>query len=64
MSTNNIEIENIKSVDVSRCDAKCVCAMIVSNVLAEKFCEGAVLSSCEDKTFIKWLERLREIDEE
>ena len=60
---NCIQIETIKETDVSECDALCICAMIVANVLAEKFCEGAILASCKDGTFIKWLERLREIDE-
>ena len=61
---NSIEIEKIKEVDCSRFDGRCVCAMIVANVLAEKFCEGAILASCKDKTFVNWLERLRELDEE
>jgi hypothetical protein len=60
---NSIEAETIKEVDCSKYDGQCVCAMIVANVLAEKFCEGAILDSCKDKTFVKWLERLRELDE-
>lgn len=61
LEENNIEIDTIKKVDISQCNAQCVCAMIVANVLAEKFCEGAILDSCKDKTFIKWLERLEEL---
>lgn len=60
---NSIEIETIKEVDISKCDGRCICAMIVANVLAEKFCEGAILGSCKDKTFVKWLKRLRKLDE-
>lgn len=60
---NSIEIETIKEVDCSLVDGRCICAMIIANVLAEKFCEGAILSSCKDRTFVKWLERLRELDE-
>ena len=60
---NSIEIETIKEIDCSKHDGRCVCAMIVANVLAEKFCEGAILDSCKDGTFIKWLERLKELDE-
>lgn len=63
LNANNIETERIKDIDVSNLDGDCVCAMIVANVLAEKFCEGAILESCKNKTFIKWLERLKEIDE-
>lgn len=63
LSENSIEIETIKEVDCSKFDGRCICAMIVANVLAEKFCEGAILGSCEDKTFVKWLKRLMELDE-
>ena len=62
LNANNIETETIKDIDVSNLDGDCVCAMIVANVLAEKFCEGAILKSCKDKTFVKWLERLKELD--
>ena len=61
---NAIEIEAIKEFDYSKCDGQCICAMIVANVLAEKFCDGAILKSCEDGTFVKWLGRLKELDEE
>ena len=64
LENNNIKIDTVKDTDVSRCDDKCVCAMIVANVLAEKFSEGAVLDSCKDGTFVKWLERLKELDGE
>lgn len=63
LKLNNIEIETIKDVDISKCDGQCICAMIVANVLAEKFCEGAILDSCKDGTFAKWLKRLKELDE-
>lgn len=62
LNENGIEIETIKKTDISKCNAQCICAMIVANVLAEKFCEGAILGSCKDKTFVKWLKRLQEID--
>ncbi len=62
LKANNIDIETIKSVDVSRLNGQCVCAMIVANVLAEKFCEGAILGSCKDGTFAKWLKRLQILD--
>ena len=61
LKENNIEIDTIKKVDFSGCNAQCVCAMIVANVLAEKFCEGAILDSCKDKTFLKLLERLENL---
>ena len=63
LNANRIDIDAIKNVDVSECNAQCVCAMIVANVRAEKFCEGAILGSCMDKSFLKWLERLKESDD-
>ena len=43
---------------------RCLFILIVANVLAEQCCEGAILGSCKDKTFVKWLNRLKELDEE
>ena len=60
---NDINIDTIKEVNVSRLNAQCICAMLVANVLAEKFCEGAILASCKDGTFEKWLHRLKDLDE-
>ena len=59
---NGIDMGEVKQADVSNLDAVCVCAMIVANIRAERFCDGAILSSCEDGTFKRWLARLKEID--
>ena len=62
LNTNNIDTMKIKEIDVSVLDGQCVCAMIVANVLAEKFCEGAILDSCKDGSFLKWLNYLKDLD--
>lgn len=62
LKRNDIDSSTIKDVDVETLESKCICAMIVANILAEHFCEGAIMDSCKDKTFLKWLERLRNLD--
>lgn len=57
-----IDMSEAKQADVSNIDAISLCALIVANVRAERFCDGAILSSCKDGTFIKWLNRLKELD--
>ena len=59
---NGIDMGEVKQADVSNLDAVCICAMIVANIRAERFCDGAILASCEDGTFKRWLARLKEID--
>ena len=57
-----IDMREAKQADITNIDAIGLCALIVANVRAERFCEGAILSSCKDGTFIKWLNRLKELD--
>lgn len=57
-----IDMSEAKQADITNIDAIGLCALIVANVRAERFCDGAILSSCKDGTFIKWLNRLKELD--
>lgn len=57
-----IDMSVAKQADITNIDAIGLCALIVANVRAERFCDGAILSSCKDGTFIKWLNRLKELD--
>ena len=45
-------------------DARCVCALLVGAVRAERFCDGALMSFFKDGSITRWLQRLKEIDEE
>ena len=54
----------MSEADVSRLDGKCVMAMIVGAVRAERFCDGALLSFFKDGNIEKWLMRLKEIEAE
>lgn len=45
-------------------DARCVCALLVGAVRAERFCDGALMAFFKDGSITRWLQRLKEIDEE
>lgn len=54
--------KSMSEADVSKLDAQCVMALIVGAVLAERFCDGALLGFFKDGSIQKWLTRLKEID--
>lgn len=53
----------MKRADVSTFDGKTVMALLLSAVRAERFCDGVLLGLCKDGSVIKWLERLKELDD-
>lgn len=56
--------QSMQEVDVSTRDGKCVMALIIGALRADRFCEGVLLSFFENGTMAKWLLRLKEIDGE
>jgi len=44
-------------------DAKCVMALIMGVIRAERFCEGVLLNFFQKGIIRKWLERLQAMDE-
>ncbi len=66
LEINNIkwEKESMQNTDVSSLDGKCVVALLVGTVRAERFCDGVLLSFFKSGVIKKWLLRLKEIDEE
>ena len=44
-------------------DARCICALLVGAVRAERFCDGALMAFFKDGSITRWLQRLKEIDE-
>lgn len=44
-------------------DALCVCALLVGSVRAERFCDGALKEFLENGSIIRWLKRLKDIDD-
>ena len=65
LNQNGIEwgSKSMSATDVSNKDARCVMALIMGAVRAERFCDGALLGFFKDGSIRKWLERLKEIDE-
>ncbi len=58
------DIQSMRYADVSALDGRTVMALLVGAVRAERFCDGALLAFCEDGSVAKWLQRLKELDEE
>ena len=44
-------------------DAKCICALLVGAVRAERFCDGALMAFFRDGSIKRWLQRLAELDQ-
>ena len=54
--------DTMSKADVSDKDAKCMIALLVGAIRAERFCDGALLGFLTDGSIVKWLRRLEEID--
>lgn len=65
LRANGIEwgMDSMSAKDVSVLDSKCIMAMLMGAVRAERFCDGALLGFFKKGCIKKWLERLKEIDE-
>ncbi len=62
---NGIECDSdsMSKVDVAILDGKCITALLMGVIRADRFSEGALLHFFETGTITKWLNRLKEIDE-
>ena len=65
MESNGLKWESrsMSEADVSNADGKLVMALLVGALRADRFCEGALLGFLKDGSVVRWLERLKEIDE-
>ncbi len=54
----------MEEADVSDKDAKCVIALLMGMTRAERFCDGAMLAFLKKGCVLRWLERLKDINEE
>lgn len=52
----------MQEADVTALDGKCIMALLMGAVRAERFSEGALLNFFERGTIEKWLLRLKEVD--
>lgn len=53
----------MRSADIDSLDGKSTLALILGAIRAERFCDGALLSFFKDGSILKWLKRLKDIDE-
>lgn len=57
------EIHQLDDVKISALDGRTVMALIVWAVRGERFCDGLLLSKFEDASMMKYLQRLKDIDD-
>lgn len=64
LKENGIEwgMDSMSTAAVKNLDAKCVLAMILGAVRAERFCDGSLLGFFANGSVIRWLERLKALD--
>ena len=64
LNANGIEWgkESMENAILDNLDAKCVLALILGAIRAERFCSGALLGFFESGAMIKWLIKLKELD--
>ena len=56
--------DSVWEMDVDQLDGKTVTALLLGAVRAERFSEGTLLHFCKDGSVVKWLKRLKELDED
>ena len=66
LKSNGLEwsSHSMEEADVSHADGKLVMALLVGALRADRFSEGTFLGFCEDGSVVRWLKRLKEIDDE
>ena len=55
--------ESMTAADVSELDGQAIMALVVGAIRADRFCEGTLLELLENGSVLRWLRRLKEIDE-
>jgi hypothetical protein len=55
--------DSMEAADVSSLDVKCVIALLMGAVRAERFGDGALLGFFKSECILRWLQRLKSIDE-
>lgn len=58
------ETQSMKSTDVSKLDGQTVMALLMAVTRAERFCDGAMLDFFETGYITKWIQRLKQIDDD
>ncbi|NLO82321.1 MAG: hypothetical protein GX094_04570 [Clostridiales bacterium] len=55
--------ESMRNVNTDALDEQCILALIMAAIRAERFCDGALFGFFSDGYILKWLKRLKEIDD-
>lgn len=65
LQANGIEwgYDSMMKADASVLDAKCILALLIASLRAERFCDGALLGFIKSGAVTRWLKRLQELDE-
>jgi len=65
LKSNGIKLdgESIKNMDIDSLNAQCALALIMCAINAERFCDGVFLRLLKDGFIVKWLKRLKDIDD-
>lgn len=58
------EYESMSGAIIEDLDARCICALLVGAVRAEKFCDGILIEFFKNGSITRWLTRLKEINRE
>ena len=65
LQANGIEwgYDSMMKADASVLDAKCILALLIASLRAERFCDGVLLGFIKNGAVTRWLKRLQELDE-
>ena len=65
MKANNIGFGGLdpKKVDIAESDAKIIMVLLMAVIRQDRFNEGLLLEYCQNGCVLRWLNRLKEIDE-
>lgn len=55
--------DSMMKADASGLDAQCILALLIASLMAERFCDGALLGFIKSGAVTSWLKRLQELDE-
>lgn len=66
LNSNGLEWSrrSMSEADISDADGKLVMALLMGAIRAERFSEGTLLGFCEEGSVLRWLKRLKEIDDD
>lgn len=64
LNENGIEWskDSMEAAMLDNLDARCILALILGAVRAERFCDGAFLGFLESGSILRWLKKLKELD--